>query len=127
MRIASSFSEPGHPRVLTRTRHKGWDGEQREGWTLRATPSLTPTPSMGWGKKLRSRYLSPRGLRHHWDLIGLIDGNDADILVPLLLRQGDILGTVDVAETVDLIVSVWHIHQELVDDGLGRLGALPAQ
>src|SRR5215510_13745236 len=44
MRIASSFSEPGHPSVLTRTRHKGWDEEQREGWTLRATPGLTPTP-----------------------------------------------------------------------------------
>jgi hypothetical protein len=27
-----------------------------------------------------------RGLRHHGDLVGLIDGNDADILVPLLLR-----------------------------------------
>src|SRR5262249_43984782 len=46
---------------------------------------------------------------------------------PLLLGQGDILGTVDVAETVDLIVSGCHIHQELVVDRLGRLGALPAQ
>jgi len=58
VRIASSFFTPGHSRVLTRTCHKGWDGEQREGWTLRATPGLTTTPlaplPAGEGAKAKS-------------------------------------------------------------------------
>ena len=74
-----------------------------------------------------SRYLTPGGLRHHGVLVGLIDGNDADILVSLLLRQGHILRAVNVAEPVDFKESVWHIHQVLINDRLGRLGALPAR
>ena len=82
---------------------------------------------MGEGQKLLSRSLTSRGLRHHWDLVSLIDGNNADILVPLLLQQGHILGAVNVTETVNFEELVWDVHQVLVDNGLWCLRALPAQ
>jgi hypothetical protein len=60
-----------------------------------------------------SALLTPRGLRPHGALVDLIDRTNADILIPLLLRQGYGLGTVDVAETIDLKETVWHVHQVL--------------
>src|SRR5262245_21335411 len=89
------------------------------------TPLLSPSKRRV--KKPLSRYLTPGGLRHHGDLVGLIDGNDAHILVSLLLRQSHILRAVNVAEPVDLKKLVWPVHHVLIDDRLGRLGALPAQ
>jgi hypothetical protein len=57
----------------------------------------------------------------------LVDGNDAHILVALIHCQGHTLRAINIAQTIDFVVLVRHVHQVLVDDGLGRLGAFPAQ
>jgi hypothetical protein len=61
------------------------------------------------------------------NLIGLVDGDDAYVLVAQLLRQADVLRTVHAADAVHLEELMRDVYQILIDRRLRRLGGVPGK